>query len=49
MLEQPSIGFFKLSLSQKALVMHKACLVHLHRDVLYNTILLPLLRVDERS
>ena len=49
MLEQPSIGSFKLFLSQKALVMRKACLVHLHRDVLYNTILLPLLRVDERS
>ena len=49
MLEQPSIGSFKLSLSQKALVMHKACLVPLHRAVLYNTILLPLLRVDERS
>ena len=47
MLEQPSIGFFKLSLSQKALVMHKACLVY--RDVLFNTILLPLLRDDERS
>ena len=49
MLEQPRIGSFKLFLSQKALVMHNACLVHLHRDVHYNTILLPLLRVDERS
>ena len=49
MLEQPSIGSFKLFLSQKALVMHEVCLVYLQRDVLFNTILLPLLRVDERS
>ena len=49
MLEQPSIGFLRLSLSQKALVMHEVCLVYLQRDVLFNTILLPLLRVDERS
>ena len=49
MLEQPSIGFSKLCPSQVASVIHRARLIHLHRDVLSNTILLQQLRVDERS
>ena len=49
MLEQLSIGFSKLCLSQVASVIHRARLIHLHRDVLSNTILLQQLREDERS
>ena len=40
MLEQPGTGLLKLCLSQVAFVSHKACLIHLHFEVLSNTILL---------
>ena len=39
----------KLFLSQGGSVIHGACLIHLHCDVLSNFILLLLLRFNERS